>query len=267
MKIVPLSELQNTDFSFTDISVTYRTPPWSSLGDLKNHSRSVNGFLLIDKGACKYEWSSGSAHLIRGGLIYLAMGSKKRIDVTEKPFSYYNINFNVTDMSDGDQIIFDTNPLIISHSVSMNVFDCCKNMLTSTMSRNGIYKSNSILYELFDIILKNHVNKPGSRIHPAVEYIESNYCKNTDIAFLSNLCYMSQAHFFRLFKSELGMSPIEYRNKLRLEKAKALLSENECTISEVAQILGFDSVYYFSRFFKKYEGIPPSEYTYFNQLN
>lgn len=265
MKTIPLNQLHNTDFAFTDISVTYRTPTWTTLGDLENHSRTVNGFLLIDRGACHYEWNNGNTGLIRGGLIYLAKGSRKRLDVTEKPFSYYNINFTVIDLLDGEQVIFSQDPLVISHSVSLSIFDCCKKMIESTMSRNGIYKSNTLINELFDTILNYHTDKFCGRIQPAIEYIENNYSRNTDIGFLSSLCYMSQAHFFRLFKKEKGMSPIEYRNKLRLERAKALLSENECSVSEVAEILGFESVYYFSRFFKKCTGSPPSEYSSFPQ--
>ena len=131
------------------------------------------------------------------------------------------------------------------------------------MSKNGLFLSISNLCVILDTIIKYHRKKSDSRVSPALEYIENNYTENVDIEFLSNLCYMSQAHFFRLFKSEKGFSPIEYRNMLRIERAKELLSENECSINEVAEILGFESVYYFSRFFKKCVGIPPSEYTDF----
>ena len=263
MKIIPLNLINSVNFAFSDISVTYRTPQWTTLGDLNNHKRTVNGFLLIDRGSCHYEWHNGSSDLSKGGLIYLAIGSRKVITVTEKPFSYYNINFTMTDISDGEQIIFDANPIVISNFASEMIFDYCRAMLASTMSRNGIFKSTSLLCDLFHTILMHHTIKSDSRIISAVEYIERNYTENIDIEYLSNMCYLSQAHFFRLFKNEMRMSPIEYKNKLKLERAKALLTEDECSVSEVADILGFESVYYFSRFFKKYTGTPPSEYTSF----
>lgn len=263
MKCIPLNQLYNTDFALSDISVTYRTPQWSTLGNLKEHKRTVNGFLLIDRGSCHYDWINGNADLCRGGLIYLAVGSRKVVTVTERPFSYYNINFKMTDLSDGDQIIFDKEPLVISYSASEGIFDSCRNMLSTTMSRNGIFKSTGLLCELFNNILKHHTRRSDSRIASALDYIENNYTRPIDIEYLSNLCYLSQAHFFRVFKNEMGVSPIEYKNKLRIDRAKELLAENECSVSEAADILGFESVYYFSRFFKKYTGIPPSEYTSF----
>jgi len=263
LKELSIWQLANYDFIFKDISVSYRTPLWSSMGNLTDHNRTVNGFLLIDRGACHYDWIGGSADLSRGGLIYLALGSRKVLHVTEKPFSYYNINFNVYDTADGEQIIFAKDPLVISQNASEKIFDCCRTMLSSTIARSGIFKSTSLLCDLFNTIIKYHSTSDNSKISDAVRYIEDNYTKNFDVSELSDLCYMSQAHFFRLFKKEMGMTPIEYKNKLRIERAKYFLSENECSVTEISDLLGFESVYYFSRFFKKYTGVPPSEYSSF----
>ena len=260
MKIVPLSKLQEIDFAFSDISVTYRSPQWNTMGSLSGSGRTVNGFLLVDKGHCHYDWVGGNTDLSHGGLIYLAKESNKVITVTERPFSYYNINFTLTDTADGEQIIFDTNPLLITHSVSKNIFDICNSMISATMTKSGIFKSTSYLCELFDIIIKFYTDKPKTKISPAIEYIHSNYTETIDIPNLSNLCYLSQSQFFRAFKNQTGLTPLQYQNNLRLERAKALLSDNECSIGEVSEILGFESIYYFSRFFKKHTGIPPSEY-------
>ena len=100
----------------------------------------------------------------------------------------------------------------------------------------------------------------ASKISPAIDYIERHYMESTDIETLANRCFMSKSHFFRLFKTETGMTPLEYRNNIRIERAKILLSDGECGIGDIAMILGFENVYYFSRIFKQIEGIPPSKY-------
>lgn len=63
-----------------------------------------------------------------------------------------------------------------------------------------------------------------------------------------------------LFKTYTGMGVISYFNHLKIERAKQLLSEGELNATQIAGILGYESIHYFSRQFKKIEGISPSEY-------
>ena len=56
------------------------------------------------------------------------------------------------------------------------------------------------------------------------------------------------------------MPPLEYRSSLLAKRASQLLREGSFSVTEVAEMLGFESVSYFSRFFKKHKGISPSKY-------
>ncbi len=67
----------------------------------------------------------------------------------------------------------------------------------------------------------------------------------------------------KLFKKEMGMTPLEYMTNLRMKKAETMLSamwSKEWSVSEVAQMCGFEDALYFSRVFKKYYGCSPSNY-------
>ena len=67
----------------------------------------------------------------------------------------------------------------------------------------------------------------------------------------------------KLFKKEVGVSPLEYMTTLRMKSAETLLTAmwtNEYSISEVAQMCGFEDALYFSRVFKKYYGCAPSNF-------
>ncbi len=76
---------------------------------------------------------------------------------------------------------------------------------------------------------------------------------------LAKLCDMSEYHFIREFKKSEGVTPREYILKAAIDRAKILLESN-MKIHSIANELGFSDPLYFGRVFKKYVGMPPSEY-------
>ena len=97
-------------------------------------------------------------------------------------------------------------------------------------------------------------------VQDALFHFRSHYTEPIRVPEVSESLGISQQYLAKLFSSELGMSPVKYLNKLRVERAKALMRGSEANISEIAYQVGFDSLYYFSRVFKQYEGISPSIY-------
>jgi AraC family transcriptional regulator len=71
---------------------------------------------------------------------------------------------------------------------------------------------------------------------------------------------LSRFHFCRYFKKFTGMTPKKFLCRLRLEKARILLSNPEKRISEIAIEVGFDDLSNFIRHFKKYTGFTPGSY-------
>ena len=78
-----------------------------------------------------------------------------------------------------------------------------------------------------------------------------------DLAAMNNL---SVSRFSHLFTQTYGMSPHSYRLKIKIERAKYLLTENDRPVKEVAEMLGFEDALYFSRMFKKYTGVSPQAF-------
>ena len=78
---------------------------------------------------------------------------------------------------------------------------------------------------------------------------------------------MSYSHLFRTFKQKFGMTPIEYKNALRIKKAKKMLCDFDLSVGEIAERLGFEGMCYFTRAFKKHVGVSPLNYRKTHQKN
>ena len=74
----------------------------------------------------------------------------------------------------------------------------------------------------------------------------------------AQMCGLSTGRFRRVFSECLGMTPVEYRNKLRMQKVVTLLKSGTCTVGEVAEAVGISDIKYFSKLFKRYTGVSPS---------
>lgn len=71
---------------------------------------------------------------------------------------------------------------------------------------------------------------------------------------------ISQSHFIRLFRQHFHMRPVEYLNKLRVEKAMQLIASTDANILSVALLCGFGSLSNFYELFKRHAGLTPKEY-------
>ena len=97
-------------------------------------------------------------------------------------------------------------------------------------------------------------------IERAVQHM-NRYCdQNLKLEDYAGMCHMSKYHFLRVFKSVTGITPLEYRNNIRIDHAKELLKSGIYSVSEISESLGYSSLAYFSTTFKKVTGISPSEY-------
>lgn len=92
------------------------------------------------------------------------------------------------------------------------------------------------------------------------EYIESNYCQNFKLSVFEEKYHFSSAYLTKLFRSVYGYSIYEYVLKLRMERAKDLLENSDIKILDIAERLGYTDNHYFSKAFKNYYDISPSQY-------
>ena len=95
--------------------------------------------------------------------------------------------------------------------------------------------------------------KELSAIKPALDFIAEHYTKNLPIKTYSDKCNMSESNFRKKFCKCTGMSPIEYRNELRFEKARQLYVSN-MGMQQIAEEVGFFDAHYLAKLYKKAKG-------------
>lgn len=97
-------------------------------------------------------------------------------------------------------------------------------------------------------------------VEQIVNYFEDHYAEKISLDQIAENMYLSPFYISRIFKSETGDTPIRHLINIRLEKAMELLQEGfPGSIQEVAEKVGYEDAYHFSKLFKKRYGMPPSQ--------
>ena len=98
-------------------------------------------------------------------------------------------------------------------------------------------------------------------IEETIAYMGNHYNQVISLTDLARLAGLSKSHYSRLFKKNVGYSPIEYLTHLRIDRAKELLAHSDIRIKEVSQSVGYEDELYFSRIFKKIAGVSPTQFS------
>ena len=140
--------------------------------------------------------------------------------------------------------------------------------LIDLQTRSGaisVLKSKNCMNEIFEIILseynekarKNSANNIFNLMNILIEWqVNSKF----DIQKIANEIGYSPNHLSFMYKNKFGITPARHHMDLRLNKAKNYLLQEDLSVTEISDALGFLSVADFSRFFKRYVGISPYYY-------
>ena len=106
----------------------------------------------------------------------------------------------------------------------------------------------------------------AGRIRRTIDYMARHLNQPLQVSTLAAQASVSTSHYFALFKRQIGVAPIDYFIRLRMNHARELLDSTRSSIKEIAAEMGYDDPFYFSRVFKSVHRVAPAEYRRRNGL-
>ena len=102
--------------------------------------------------------------------------------------------------------------------------------------------------------------RDGERIKQMLRYIQMNFAEAITVADIARSAMLSESECLRCFRSSIGMPPIQYVKRYRVQKAAELLTSTDQKIAEIGAQCGFQDTSYFTRTFREIKGVTPGEY-------
>lgn len=190
---------------------------------------------------------------------FLPQGNFKRYDVLRHEYGECVDVFFQTDRPISLQAF------TVNASKNEKVGALFKKMFATWVSKKAGYyfESLSLLYRIFAELQKTAAVPPQHvrKIAPALDMIHSDFLK-TELTLdsLSAVCNMGVSYFQKLFKERYGVSPKKYIIQLKINHACDLLRLDRYTVTQIAELCNFSDVYFFSRQFREYVGIAPTQF-------
>lgn len=143
--------------------------------------------------------------------------------------------------------------------------------------KNQIFGSEQVLRLLIEYFLIQLIRKyrgdenaednadAPSVINEIIKYVSDNYLEKITIDELAFLFRTNRATLCKEFKRTTGKTLVEFINDKKFEKAKKKIISSDVTFTKIAEEMNFESIHYFTRFFKKMSGMTPKEFRKNNQ--
>ncbi len=183
----------------------------------------------------------------------------------EDEIDYISIEFKLQDNENNSVLLNDEITVIATDKY--NIFVGLFEDLYSSYTLGALgykLKIRSIFFEILTNIAfentRNDIKSIDRSMLKGILYLENNYMEEISVKELAKMSNMCETGFRAKFHKIKGMSPIEYKNYLRIKRASELFKNEEYTVSLAAETVNIPDICYFSKLFKRHMGVSPREY-------
>lgn len=246
-----ITTLAFSDFNITNIEVHYFVFPNGCVVDYSKLGRKQHLLHLMLGGKRTYWVDDHEIEIAGQTVLFIPRStaySTNSYSVNGEPCAGIGISFDAT-LKDGNPL---EPPCGIYHQ------SCEDKTKELFFEIDKVYKEipikhsrlKSLIFELIAHLAKEKNSEAYWMVKPALDLMAITFAENFPIQTYAQKCNLSESHFRKIFKSVIGVSPIEYRNELRFAKAEQLYQSGN-SIKEIAEAVGFCDEVFFSKLYKK----------------
>lgn len=263
MKICTIDKLIKQNFNVVFVNALQQfwreTKAFQCIGKPKKE----NLFLFLNGCKITYTDKNNQTFVARSGdVVYTPIGSEYKVQLSDfNDSSSHTVGINFLLLDDFGEDIVLSNDIQIFHSPKSQSLPLFFRKILRYDASRSLLKSRILLMEiLLSLSSSKAVENTPEYITKALQYLSEHIEEKPTIAKLSELSHISEVYFRKQFKLYMGTTPIEYRNSLRLDRARAYLEYGEISVQEISDMLGYSTVSHFIKEFKLRYGYPPLRY-------
>lgn len=261
-----LNALQRNNYVLKKIIVCYAVPnPQRHICTVGE--KQFDRFFYIVKGSFFITFKDGSKITASSGEMIYLPSDIEYVSEWDKNNEGYYISFNfILESFDRKIVSLFKNPFLILDGYDRELykqFNAAKKMdmkhdSFASIGLNIFYFQ--IIYCIAKKIEEKRIDAKSNKnaIYKSVVYLENNFLSDVNSEGLAQLCGMNVCDFRKKFKDYKGLSPMKYKNFLRMQYAHELLASGLYTVSEVSNIIGCSDYSHFNKLYKKEFGKNPS---------
>lgn len=227
------------------------------------------GIVIPVKGECSFSLNGDKYNLNKNTILHCGSNMKIRVETEDLGIEYYVVHYkNIFTTEKFNSIEEESFDLEIEDRLSLLKY--CESIIDKSLSPDNYSKFSCKVdfIKLIDELIKNvrasQYNDKLKLVNKSIEYINKNYSDAISISEIADILEIDRRRFSDIFQEVTGLSPIKYLTEYRLKEAKRLLKFSSYTISEIADMTGYNDCFYFSKNFKKNVGMCPRRYREIN---
>lgn len=255
--------IENDNFTVTNVAYCFYKKVTKNF-TFKTDNRPMHGLVIVLSGELVFKYHSKEYILQKGDIFIQQKNDCYSVKINSENAEYIVLSYEC-EPTDVIADIFADNKVFCGEHL-IKYIDAFR-QASDIFLNSGVY-SKPLVRAITQEIICNMIRYKDSHSTPAIKnpaaaakhYIDEYSYKFISLDDISHASGCSHSHLRKLFKSAYGESPIKYLNRVRIERAKEMLSTGMFSLEEIALSTGFRNVYYFSRVFKEFTGISPGKY-------